>query len=161
VAVDRAGNLVIADSLNLRIRVVAVRTGRFYGQAMTAGDIYTAAGGGGGHGLGDGGPATDAELGIPDGVAVDHAGNLVIADTQDDRVRVVAAHTGTFYGVAIKAGDIETIAGRTLGRTAEFSGDGGPAVKADLTRPESVATDRAGNLVITDSGNFRVRVVTH
>ena len=94
-------------------------------------------------------------------MAVDRAGNLVIADTQDNRVRVVAAHTGTFYGVAIKAGDIETIAGRTLGRVAEFSGDGGPAVKADLTRPESVVVDRAGNLVITDSGNSRVRVVTH
>jgi sugar lactone lactonase YvrE len=160
VAVDHAGNLVIADSLNFRIRVVAVRTGRFYGQAMTAGDIYTVAGGGR-HGLGDGGPATRAELDIPDGVAVDGAGNLVIADTQSNRVRVVAAHTGTFYGVAIKTGDIETIAGRTAGREGEFSGDGGPAVKADLTRPESVATDRAGNLVITDSGNFRVRVVTH
>jgi hypothetical protein len=43
---------------------------------------------------------------------------------------------------------------------AQFSGDGGPAVKADLTRPESVAVSRAGNLVITDAGNGRVRVVT-
>ena len=51
----------------------------------------------------------------------------------------------------------------TVAGTGEvgYAGDGGPAVKADLTRPESVATDRAGNLVITDSGNSRVRVVTH
>jgi hypothetical protein len=61
--------------------VVAVRTGRFYGQAMTAGDIYTVAGNGNVNFSGDGGPATKAGLAGPDGVAVDRAGNLVIADS--------------------------------------------------------------------------------
>jgi hypothetical protein len=60
VAVDRAGNLVIAD---YRVQVVAARTGTFYGRAMTAGHIYPVAGGG--HSFGDGIPATEAELNKP------------------------------------------------------------------------------------------------
>jgi trimeric autotransporter adhesin len=154
VAVDAAGNLVIADTFNGRVRVVAASTGTFYGQSMTAGDIYTVAGGGTG-GLGDGGPATSAEL-EPEGVAVDAAGNLVIGDGGNARVRVVAATSGTFYGQAMTAGDIYTVAG--TGRFG-FSGDGGPAISAELGFPGSVAVDAAGNLVIADGGNYRVRVV--
>ena len=65
---DGAGNLVIADAFNDRIRVVA-STGTFYGQAMTTGDIYTVAGNGTQGFSGDGGPATSAELNDPNGVA--------------------------------------------------------------------------------------------
>ena len=96
-AVDQSGNLLIAEQSNNRIRAVASSTGTFYGQAMTAGDIYTVAGGGY-YGLGDGGPATSAALSGPHGVMVDGAGNLVIADTGDNRIRVVASSTGSFYG---------------------------------------------------------------
>ncbi len=152
---DAAGNLVIADTGNNLIRVVAAATGTFYGQAMTAGDIYTVAGGGT-SGLGDGGPATSAELFSPDGVAVDGAGNLVIADAGNNRVRVVAAATGTFYGQAMTAGDIYTVAGDG---TAGFAGDGGPATSAKVASPEGVAVDGAGNLLISDTGNNRIRVV--
>ena len=155
-AVDGAGNLVIADTDNDRVRVVAASTGTFYGQAMTAGDIYTVAGDGKAGFSGDGGPATSAELDYPDGVAVDGAGNLVIADTGNNRVRVVAASTGTFYGQAMTAGDIYTVAGDG---TAGFSGDGGPATSAELNDPAGVAVDGAGNLVIADTSNNRVRVV--
>ena len=70
--------------------MVAAVTGTFYGQAMTAGDIYTIAGGGTG-GLGDGGPATSAALLQPGAVMVDTAGNVLIADTADDRIREVSA----------------------------------------------------------------------
>ena len=157
VAVDGAGNLVIADSGNSRVRVVAARTGTFYGQAMTAGDIYSVAGTGPGGGYaGDGGPATAAELNFPNGIAVDAAGNLVIADEFNNRVRVVAARTGTFYGQAMTAGDIYTVAGDG---TQGYSGDGGAATAAELNRSQAVALDGAGNLVIADSGNNRVRVV--
>ena len=90
------------------------------------------------------------------GVAVDGAGNLVIADTGNNRVRVVAASTGTFYGQAMTAGDIYTVAGNG---TAGFSGDGGPATSAELDGPAGVAVDAAGNLLIADTGNQRVRVV--
>jgi DNA-binding beta-propeller fold protein YncE len=90
VAVDHFGNLVIADFLHQRVRVVAARTGTFYGRPMTAGDIYTVAGDGTGGFSGDGGPATSAELSRPGGVAVDAAGNLLIADSDNQRIRMVA-----------------------------------------------------------------------
>jgi len=156
VTLDSAGNVLIADTFNQRIRVVAAATGTFYGQAMTAGDIYTIAGDGARGFAGDGGPATSAELWDPGGVAVDQAGNVVIADTINNRIRVVAAATGTFYGQAMTAGDIYTVAGSGLDGSA---GDGGPATSARMGFPLGVAVDGAGNLVIADSGNYRVRLV--
>src|SRR6266571_1719913 len=156
VAVDAAGNLLIADGGNNRVRVVAHKTGTFYGQPMTAGDIYTVAGDGNFGFSGDGGPATSAELSLPEGVAVDAAGSLLIADTGNARVRVAAARTGTFYGQAMTAGDIYTVAGDG---TNGFSGDGGPATSAGLSGPVGVAVDAAGNLLIADTGDGRVRVV--
>ena len=96
---------------------------------MTAGDIYTVAGGGS-NGLGDGGPATFAEV-FPNGVAVDHHGNLVISDRGDNRIRVVAVKTATFYGQAMHKGDIYTVAGGGTGGL----GDGGPATQAQLSAP--------------------------
>jgi hypothetical protein len=79
---------VIADTGNQRIRVVAASTGTFYGQHMTAGDIYTIAGTGTAGFSGDGGRATAAELHFPQGVAAD-AGNVVIADSGNNRIRVL------------------------------------------------------------------------
>ena len=140
-AVDGAGNLVIADSANDRVRVVAASTGTFYGQAMTAGDIYTVAGNGTTGFSGDGGPATGAELDSPRGVTVDGAGNLVIADRGNNRVRVVAAGTGTFYGQAMTAGDIYTVAGNG---TVGFSGDGGPATSGRAGQPGPDGGGRRG-----------------
>jgi hypothetical protein len=141
--------------------VVAESTGTFYGRAMTAGDIYTIAGGGTA-GLGDGGPAISATLTDPGDVLVDGAGNLLISDTGDNRVRVVAARTGTFYGQAVTTGDIYTVAGNG---TSGFSGDGGPATTGELSLSlsgpsEGLAVDAAGNLLISDGGNSRVRMVT-
>jgi len=156
VAVDSAGNVVFADAGNNRVRVVAARTGTFYGQAMTAGDIYRVAGDGIAGYAGDGGPARQAELSLPDGVALDGAGNLVIADSDNYRVRVVAASSGTFYGRAMTAGDIYSVAGNG---TRGLSGDGGPAATAELDSPRGVAVDSAQNLVVADTLNGRVRVV--
>jgi hypothetical protein len=153
-AVDAAGNLVIADSGNNRVRVVAARTGSFYGLAMRAGNIYTVAGGG--TSVADGVPAITASLWNPDGVTVDHSGNLVIADTKDDLIRVVAVHSGAFYGQPMRAGDIYTVAGDGVqGR----SPSGVPARDAAFFGPVSVAVDRAGNLAIADYYNNMVRVV--
>ena len=132
VAVDGAGNLYIADCDNSRIRKVD-----------SIGTITTIAGGGG---FGeDGGPATQARLNLPNGVAVDSAGNLYIADTNNDRIRKVDS-----------AGTITTIAG-----TGEqgFGGDGGPATQARLNYPYGVAVDGAGNLYIADRYNNRIRRV--
>jgi hypothetical protein len=71
---------VIADSDNGRIRVVAAKTGTFYGQAMTAGDIYSVAGQSSLGSSGDGGPGTKAHLSSPIGIAVDPAGSILTAD---------------------------------------------------------------------------------
>jgi hypothetical protein len=157
VAQDAAGNLVIDDTNNNRVRVVAAKTGTFYGQPMTAGDIYTVAGNGTSGFAGDGGPAASAEISVPSGVTVDAAGNLVFADLDNNRVRVVAARAGTFYGVAMTAGDIYTVAGNG---SKGFAGDGGPATSAELGLTHSLARDAAGDLLIADYGNSRIRKVT-
>ena len=134
VAVDGAGNLYIADTDNHRIRKVD-----------STGTITTVAGTGERGFGGDGGPATAAQLAPPAGVAVDGAGNLYIADRGNHRIRKVDS-TGT----------ITTVAG-----TGErgFGGDGGPATAARLTFPRGVAVDSAGNLYIVDRGNHRIRKV--
>ena len=124
---------------------------------MTAGDIYTIAGDGIRGYFGDGGPAPDASLDFPGGVAVDGTGNVAIADLGNNRVRVVAAKTGTFYGVAMTAGNIYSIAGDGV---VGYFGDGGQAAQAELNEPAGVAPDAAGNLLISDSGSGRVRVMT-
>ncbi len=113
---------------------------------MGRGIITTVAGDGQeGYG-GDGGPANQAKLSLPTGVAVDNAGNLYVADALDNRVREVHAGSGI----------ITTVAGRGL---AEFGGDGGPATQVGLNSPSAVAVDDSGNLFIADSGNNRVREV--
>ena len=162
VAVDAAGNIVFSDYFNNRVRVVAAKSGTFYGQAMKAGDIYTIAGTAAYGFSGDGGPATAAEIDDPQGVAVDKAGNVVFDDFASMRTRVVAATTGTFYGQAMKAGDIYTVAGDGI---SGYSGNGGPATSAEFQFLWQVSIDAFGNIVIPDgtqggaTGNDRVRVV--
>jgi sugar lactone lactonase YvrE len=96
---------------------------------------------------GDNGPAVDAELNKPTGVAVDGAGNLYIADSGNNRIRKVTAGSGI----------ITTSVGNG---TAGYSGDNGPAIAAELSDPSAVVLDSAGNLYIADGGNNRIRKVT-
>ncbi len=138
VAVDSSGNLYIADTANIRIRKVS------------GGVITTVAGGGTGctqqtDPLGDGCPATSAELYEPMGLALDAAGNLYIADTVNNRIREVSN------------GQITTVGGNG---TTGYSGDGGAATSADLDAPYAVTVDSAGNLYIADFSNDRVRIMT-
>ena len=141
VALDGAGNLYIADRLNHRIRKVDA-TGVI---TTVAGDGTVGGRFGAGAYGGDGGPAVAAQLFSPNGMALDGAGNLYIADTGNDRIRKVDA-----------AGVISTVAGSG---TEGFGGDGGPAVAAQLNSPSGVALDGAGNLYIADWWNHRIRKV--
>jgi hypothetical protein len=156
IALGGQGNLIIADAGHNRVRMVAAMTGRFYGRAMTAGDVYTIAGNGAAGSGGDGGPAVHAKLHRPTGVGLDAAGNVLIAESYGERIRVVAAKSGRFYGRAMTVGDIYTIAGNG---TQGFSGDGGPATAAELNTPLRVTVDAAGNVLICDSFNQRIRVL--
>src|SRR5690348_10724994 len=130
---------------------------------MTAHDIYTVAGNGSAGFSGDGGVATSAELDFPGTVAVDGAGNLVIADSGNQRVRVVADASGTFYRQPMTAGHIYMVASNGSPSHQSggqgYSGDAGPALRAQLDFPRGVAVDAAGNLVIADTFSQRVRVV--
>jgi hypothetical protein len=138
VAVDGAGNLYIADFGNNVVRKVDAN-----------GIITTVAGNnslGGGY-SGDGGAATNATLNNPVSVAVDHAGNLYIADYHNNVVRKVDAR-----------GVITTVAGNfSLG--GGYSGDGGAATNAALSAPDAVALDGAGDLYFSEGYNHVVRRV--
>ncbi|HEX3491983.1 MAG TPA: hypothetical protein VHU92_21730 [Streptosporangiaceae bacterium] len=153
---DSAGNVLVADAYNNRVRIIAARTGRFYGRAMKTGHIYTLAGNGKLGTSGDGGLATSAYL-DPYGVAVDSAGNVLIADPNNlpgqfnSLIRVVAARTGTYYGVAMKAGDIYTVAG--AGHAG--LGDGGPAARARFNNPTGVAVTPSGAILVLDFNRVR------
>jgi uncharacterized protein (TIGR03437 family) len=133
VAVSNTGDILIADFARVR-------------RVSPGGIVTTVAGNGIGGFSGDGGPATDAQLQRPSGVAVDDAGNLFVADFANNRIRKVSP-----------SGIITTVAGNG---TRGFSGDGGPATSAQLWFPEGIAVDSQGNLFIADHANNRVRKVS-
>ncbi|HYM37349.1 MAG TPA: hypothetical protein VES96_03005 [Nitrospiraceae bacterium] len=134
VAVDRRGNLYIADTMNHRVRKVDAATGA----------ISTIAGTGQHRCSGDGGPATAAALNEPAALAVDERGHLYIADQSNNRVRRVDLRTGT----------IATVAG--TGETG-YTGDGMPAAEAGLSGPSGLTLGPDGELYIADTFSGRIR----
>lgn len=189
-ALDAAGNLYISDSGNSAVRKVT-----------PGGTISTLAGNGRQGYSGDGGPALSARLNYPQGVAVDPGGNVYIADTFNNAVRLVAANgfiaTVAGNGLAgytgdggqataaqlaspsglaldsvggiyvsdssalvrkVSAGLIATIAGNE-NETVGYSGDGGPALSAQLDKPIGLAVDSHGNVYVADAGNNAVRLL--
>jgi sugar lactone lactonase YvrE len=135
VTLDGAGNMYIAESAHNEIREVSVATGK----------ISTYAGSGDSGYSGDGLAAVNATLTTPYGVALDGAGNLYIADTNNNVVRKVTA-----------AGIISTVAGNG---TEGSAGDGSLATLAELNQPRGVTVDASGNLYIADTYNHRIRRV--
>lgn len=131
-AVDGAGDLFVADVLNMRLRRI---------DALTS-VITTVAGNGEFGYVGDSQPATASGLNFPQGVAYDSFGNLYVTDT--NRIRKVSAATGV----------ISTFAGTGV---AGCCGDNGVATSALLNSPEGLAVDSANNIFVADSGNNRVR----
>jgi sugar lactone lactonase YvrE len=141
--VDGAGNLYIADAGNHRVRRVDTRgiittvagTGQqgFSGYSEAGGGVFS----------GDNVPAIQAQFDYPDSVTLDGAGNLYIADGDNNRIRRVDP-----------AGIITTIAGTGA---KGFAGDNGPAIGARLSFPSNLEVDGAGNLYFSDTFNYRVR----
>src|SRR5262245_2284598 len=136
VAVDADGNVYFCEQTNCKVRKIS-----------PAGTISTEAGNGvQSVTTTNGVPATNSALGFPYGLTLDSTGNLYFTDGAQNLVRKVSP-----------AGIISTVAGNG---TAGFSGDNGSALAASLNGPAAVATDKVGNLYISDSGNLRIRKVS-
>jgi sugar lactone lactonase YvrE len=134
VAVDASGLIYIGDTHNQRVRVVSA-----------AGIITTLAGNGNKTFGGDSGPGTSASLARPRGLSVDAQGNIYVADSDNNRIRLI----GT-------TGSIKTVAGNG---EQGFAGDGGPAVNAILDTPRAPAALSGGAFALSDTNNQLVRLV--
>lgn len=158
-AIDPAGDLLISDTGNCRLRMVAAASGTRFGIAMVEGHIYTVAGNGICGSAGDGGSALQAELWDPGALAVDPQGDVLVADQGNRSIRVLAAHTGTFYGVSLAAADLGTVAGE--GSYGPYLIDGLPALSevAELNFPTGITLDHQGNLYIADGAMHAIRFV--
>ena len=176
-ALDTSGALYIADGQNFRIRKV------------TGGVITTVAGNGANALSGDGGLATNAQLGTPAELGIDPAGSVYVADKENNSVRKVSNGVistvqppspvrnfldGGMQITVDNRGNIYSFTDVTISRVSNgmttlvagnggygFGGDGGPAVKARITYPLSLTVDAAGNLYFVDYGNGRVRKVSN
>ena len=141
IALDKAGNLYIADSHNHVIRRVDPK-----GIASTFAGTEAGL-------AGDKGPATKAQLNLPQAVAIAEGGAVYISDSANSRIRRV-----------LPDGAIHTVAGFGPGSGeggAGFSGDNGPAEKARLFSPTDLKFNSAGQLYLADAGNNRIRLITH
>src|SRR5204863_2958919 len=135
IAVDPNGNLVVLDAWG-EIRYVDLSTGIIFGIGGIGDTGF----------LGDGGPARNAQMFLPQGLAVDGSGNILIADTYNSRIRKISSITAI----------INTVAGTT---DTASGGDNASATLATLNFPRGIAFDPSGNLMISDGFSHRIRKV--
>jgi hypothetical protein len=131
-ALDKRGNMFIADGFRIR-------------KVNAAGVITTVGGTGIGGYSGDGGPATDAQIQLAEGIAVDDTGNVYLAETNNNIIRKIDT-----------SGVIHTVVANNI---PGFSGDGGPALLAEINHPEDVLLDLSNDMYIADFNNNRIRFV--
>jgi hypothetical protein len=173
--VDASGNIFFCDFPNNRVRKIDasgiittiapagnpsfittdVYGNKYFGEAyyvkkIDASGVVSIVGGTTPGFSGDGGPATAAEINQVYGISTDAAGNIIFADEQSNRVRIINATTGI----------INTIAGSGAIGTWGYSGDGGPATAAQMASPSYTATDGAGSIYINDKNNDVIRKIT-
>jgi sugar lactone lactonase YvrE len=143
VAVDNSGNIYIADSSNSAIGKVNAKTVIF--TVLVPGD-------GGGY-FGDYNLAIEGQVNYPNGIAVDDAGNVFIADTGNCAIRKIDAANGFIYSLVGQPGEYG------FGNCG-LSGDGGPAISALIESPTAVQVDRSGNVFLADNANNSVRMIS-
>ncbi len=131
VAIDSSGNIIVADRVNHRIR------------SISTGSVVSTIAGSGIQGFANGASAT-AEFSSPSGVAIDAFGNIIVADTDNHRIRSISA-----------SGLVSTIAG-----SGTFSFADGASATARFNLPEGVAIDTSGNIIVVDNRNHRIRSIT-
>ncbi len=147
IAVDSSGDLFIADTGACAVDEVPAASGTRYGMAMVAHHLYTVAGGS------CGGGSRPGAVGYPTGVAVDHHGDVFVADPTGDRVLELQPGGHGTLGPAGRARLLATVAGTGRPGTA---GVGGPATAAELDGPTGVAVDTAGDLFLADTDGCQV-----
>ncbi len=162
-AFDSAGNLYLSESNEMGVGTdgPAERIRR----VDTSGTITTTAGTAIAGICGDGGPATQAQLGNPTQLAFNNAGNLIVADAGLAQIReITLADAATAAGApaaavtpsTVTSGNMRTVAGTGV---AEYCGDGVAAGKASLANPQALAVDSAGAVYVSDQGNSRIRKI--
>jgi sugar lactone lactonase YvrE len=145
--VSGAGDLILVEPANNRVRILAGSNGFFYGMMMTSGRMYTLVGNGNPGSGGDGGQGRMAQLSNPSGIATDAAGDVYIADTGNNRIRKLSRTTGM----------ITAFAGDTAGLSGTADGTG---ATARFAQPKGLAFNSLGDLYVADGGNHRIRMMT-
>jgi len=154
VCIDSYGNIIIADTAGHKIRILAKTNGPHYGVNVSGGNLGTIAGTGSTT-FADG-PLNTGTLNNPVGVCIDSYGNIIIADADNRRIRILARTTGKYYGVNVNENSLGTIAG--IGGASDAYADGALA-DARLSRPWGVAVDALGNIIVADRRNFCIRII--
>ena len=137
VAVDKRGNIYVADNGNNRIRVITPN-----------GSINTFAGTGAEGYDEDGTTATNCKLSHPYGIFIDSKDNVYVSDNGNSVIRKIDRNKL-----------VSTVAG-TAGKPG-YKGDGGDATKCEISNPGGIAIDREGNLLVADFGNNAVRMIVN
>ena len=159
IAVDNALNVFATDSINHRLLMIPSSSATYFGQSMTANYLYVLLGTAGSTTKSpDGTLASSAKVRGLNGVSLDASGNIYLTLGTDNRILMIPATSGTYFGQAMTANTIYSLAGSYSGYTG-YTGDGGPGPSALLNNATTILLDNSGNLIFNDSGNGVLRQI--